>query len=70
MRSPADKNKIELFMEQFGKKLKGEGRIYLTGGATALLHVGAQARSMLISKRLQNLRDILKPSQKSRKAWT
>ncbi|MDB2346832.1 hypothetical protein N9V84_02945 [Verrucomicrobiales bacterium] len=38
MRSPADKNKIELFMEQFGKKLKGEGRIYLTGGATALLH--------------------------------
>lgn len=38
MRAPADRSKIQRFMEQFGKLLKAEGRIYLTGGATALLH--------------------------------
>ena len=38
MRLEADKSKIELFMAAMGKQVRGPGRIYLTGGATAVLH--------------------------------
>lgn len=38
MRSAADVAKIEAFMAALGKAVKGPGRVYLTGGATALLH--------------------------------
>jgi hypothetical protein len=38
MRSEADKAKIEQFMAAVGNRVGGEGCIYLTGGATAVLH--------------------------------
>ncbi len=38
MRSAADAAKIEAFMVALGKAVKGTGRVYLNGGATALLH--------------------------------
>lgn len=38
MRSEADRRKIEAFMAALGKRVRGEGSIYLTGGATAVLH--------------------------------
>lgn len=38
MRSAADATKIHEFMAALGKAVKSPGRIYLTGGATALLH--------------------------------
>lgn len=38
MRAETDKAKLEAFMAALGKRVRGEGRIYLTGGATALLH--------------------------------
>jgi hypothetical protein len=38
MRSASDKFKIESFMAAMGKQVRGTGRIYLTGGATAVLH--------------------------------
>ncbi len=38
MRAPADVAKINAFMTALGKAVKGPGRVYLTGGATALLH--------------------------------
>ena len=38
MRSTADVAKIEAFMAALGKAVNGSGRVYLTGGATALLH--------------------------------
>jgi len=38
MRSTADVAKIEAFMAALGKAVNGPGRVYLTGGATALLH--------------------------------
>ena len=38
MRSESDKSKIESFMAAMGKQVRGKGRIYLTGGATAVLH--------------------------------
>jgi Nucleotidyltransferase of unknown function (DUF6036) len=37
MRSVTDKAKLEAFMVALGNQVKGEGIIYLTGGATALL---------------------------------
>lgn len=37
MRDEADKAKLELFMRELGSRVKSRGRIYLTGGATALL---------------------------------
>jgi len=37
MRAETDKVKLEAFMAALGKRVRGEGRIYLTGGATALL---------------------------------
>ena len=38
MRAETDKEKLEAFFEAFGKLVTGAGRIYLTGGATAILH--------------------------------
>jgi len=38
MRAPADIAKIRAYMAGLGRTVKGSGRIYLTGGATALLH--------------------------------
>jgi len=38
MRAETDKQKLEAFFEAFGNRVTGEGRIYLTGGATAVLH--------------------------------
>jgi len=38
MRLKSDKSKIESFMAAMGKQVRGKGRIYLTGGATAVLH--------------------------------
>lgn len=38
MRPPVDIARLETFMVAMGRNTKGAGRIYLTGGATALLH--------------------------------
>lgn len=38
MRPPLDVDRLKEFMAAMGRKTKGPGRIYLTGGATALLH--------------------------------
>jgi hypothetical protein len=37
MRGDTDKDKLEAFMDALGKRVRGPGTIYLTGGATALL---------------------------------
>lgn len=38
MRAETDVQKLEAFFQKFGARVTGEGRIYLTGGATAVLH--------------------------------
>ncbi|MEI6606225.1 MAG: DUF6036 family nucleotidyltransferase [Verrucomicrobiota bacterium] len=38
MRSPVQIKKLETLMAALGRRVKSSGRIYLTGGATALLH--------------------------------
>ncbi len=38
MRSESDKRRIESFMVALGARVEGEGRIYLTGGTTAVLY--------------------------------
>ncbi len=38
MRSETNKAKLELFMVALGERVRGPGRIYLTGGATAVLY--------------------------------
>jgi hypothetical protein len=38
MRAEADKTKIQNFMAAIGGRVKGAGSLYLTGGATAVLH--------------------------------
>ncbi len=38
MRALVDVEKIHKLMRELGRRSRGEGRIYLTGGATALLH--------------------------------
>jgi hypothetical protein len=38
MRSETDKLKLGAFMAALGRRVGGPGRIYLTGGATAVLH--------------------------------
>jgi len=38
MRLESDIVKIESFMVAMGKQVRGKGRIYLTGGATAVLY--------------------------------
>lgn len=37
MRAPADPAKVRRFLEGLGRASRGPGRVYLTGGATALL---------------------------------
>jgi hypothetical protein len=38
MRPPVQRQKLETLMTAMGRRVKSAGRIYLTGGATALLH--------------------------------
>jgi hypothetical protein len=38
MRAETDKTKVEMFMVALGQRVRGEGVVYLTGGATAVLH--------------------------------
>src|SRR5512134_703510 len=38
MRAETDIKKLRTFMSALGERVKGPGLIYLTGGATALLH--------------------------------
>ena len=38
MRSETDKTRLQNFMAALGQRVRGPGRIYLTGGATAILH--------------------------------
>ncbi len=38
MRQLADSSRIERFMRELGRAARSEGRVYLTGGATAVLH--------------------------------
>jgi hypothetical protein len=38
MRELADSTRIELFMRELGRAVDVDGRVYLTGGATAVLH--------------------------------
>lgn len=38
MRAETDKVKLERFMAALGGRVRGPGRVYLTGGATAVLH--------------------------------
>lgn len=38
MRDLADESHIDQFMRELGRAAKSEGRVYLTGGATAVLH--------------------------------
>jgi hypothetical protein len=38
MRAETDKARLESFMAALGRLVQGEGRVYFTGGATALLH--------------------------------
>ena len=38
MRHETDRAKLEFFMQELGKRVSSAGRIYLTGGATALLY--------------------------------
>jgi hypothetical protein len=38
MRELADSSRIEQFMRELGRAVDVEGRVYLTGGATAVLH--------------------------------
>lgn len=38
MRSETDRAKLEAFLKALGNGVRGEGRIYLAGGATALLY--------------------------------
>ena len=38
MREPADLTRIQRFMRGLAEAARGEMRVYLTGGATAVLH--------------------------------
>ena len=38
MRAETNRTKLEAFMAALGGRVRGEGCIYLTGGATAVLH--------------------------------
>lgn len=38
MRAPADASKIRRLMREIGRRSRGPGRVYLVGGASALLH--------------------------------
>ncbi len=51
MRAPTDRTKIERFLEALGRHSRGEGTVYLTGGASALL-VGWRAMTADIDIKL------------------
>ena len=38
MRKPVDKTRLDRLLAELGRRARGPGRIYLTGGATALLY--------------------------------
>ena len=38
MRSLTDASRVRAFMEAFARRVRGPGRVYLVGGATAVLH--------------------------------
>ncbi len=38
MRAETDRSKLEKFMAELGRGVHGPGRVYLTGGATSVLH--------------------------------
>jgi hypothetical protein len=58
MRELADSTHIEQFMRALGRAAKSEGRVYLTGGATAVLH-GWRASTIDIDIKLIPDRDEL-----------
>jgi hypothetical protein len=68
MRELADSNRIERFMRELGRAVEIEGRVYLTGGATAVLY-GWRATTIdvdikLIPDRDEILREIPRLKQK------
>ncbi len=38
VRAPVDAERLQRFMRELGRRVRGPGRVYLTGGATAVLH--------------------------------
>jgi len=52
MRSGLDAHKLQAFIEEIGKRSQGPGRIYLVGGATALL-LGIRAQTVDIDIKLE-----------------
>ncbi len=68
MRKLADSNRIERFMRELGRAVEVEGRVYLTGGATAVLY-GWRATTIdvdikLIPDRDEILREIPRLKEK------
>lgn len=68
MRELADSNRIERFMRELGRAVEVEGRVYLTGGATAVLY-GWRATTIdvdikLIPDRDEILREIPRLKEK------
>jgi hypothetical protein len=58
MRERADATRIERFMRELGRAAQAEGRVYLTGGATAVLH-GWRAATIDVDVKLLPDRDEL-----------
>jgi hypothetical protein len=52
MRSPVDAARVRLFIKRLGGAAKGSGVVYLTGGATAVLH-GWRAQTVDIDIKLE-----------------
>ncbi len=51
MREPLDRTKLERFLDALGRAVKGSGRVYLTGGATAISY-GWRERTIDVDLRL------------------
>ena len=51
MREPLDEKKLQRFLEELGRAVKGSGKVYLTGGATAVAY-GWRARTIDVDLRL------------------
>jgi hypothetical protein len=51
VRALADASKVQRFMEELGRRVRGEGTVYLTGGATAVL-LGWRASTVDIDVKL------------------
>ena len=58
MRGDTDLKRLEEFMRSFGRAARSEGRVYFTGGTTALLF-GWRQRTVDIDIRLDPERDVL-----------